>query len=296
MTIKDTYSKLMKGCIDRNIEFDVEGHYQTTIGFCNDYIYINPDGSPVVRYVFRVNGCMKTKKVNGKTYRYHCDRLPVYGRITTNQKFKDFIYKYLLFLKCDGIESKVLMMLYLLKCLKDKFEFYKRDNTGNKWETYDPDYSDMKLMIDGLLGSVMNKEIDDTIRDEFKVETSCVIRPGLKFKGERMRLIKKGQKTANERKIEAVYDETKTDKENAEAAGVGFNTFRRWKAANVESLEDKLKRLYDPNKTNKENAEMVGCSVRKIQDYKKSYKEVDVEVPVIIEENIDEWLDKVIDF
>lgn len=169
MTIQDAYWKLYRNCLANGLDVEPGGHYGTRIDFGGQPSYVSPDGSDVVRYMFNITGCVKTRLIrkNGKVIkaiRYHNDRLPVYGTIVKRKNLRGFLYKFLLFLRCDGIENPDLMRLYLLHCLAFHFEFWRKRTVrpeadgktvagDSKWELYQPDYSCVEKMIDGLIKS-----------------------------------------------------------------------------------------------------------------------------------------------
>jgi len=318
MRIEEKYIEQLKECLVKGLKCDRGGHYQTTIDFAGKTVYVSPDGEDIVRYRFNLNGCMKTKYVweNGvrKELLYHKERLPVYGRITNKKNMKALLYKYLLFLRCDGVEDRDLMMLYLLKCIADKFEFWRRHMIRRevdgkivleykKWELYYPDYEDMEKMIVALIRSALKKTIDETTREQFAVRTRCVVNPeeGGKYSGirkktrkELLRDAKRGLRPATDNRIRTHYDPTLSDKENAERANVCLSRFKEWKSDHrdeVETLKDRIQRMYDPALSLRKNADVIGCSVNSVRNYADKLKETQaVEV-----KSEDDWIDNILE-
>ena len=319
MTLLEAYRKQMDLCWDKGIEYENDGHYQTRIDFKGERVYVSPDGTDVVRNVFEITGCVKSRKIikNGKvvkTVHFHKDRLPVYGRITNKKRLRGFLFKYLLFLRCDEIEQPELMKLYLLHLLRNKFEFWRKKKTYQKageqiveeykdWEMYQPEYEDIAKMIDGLIVSAKNNPLDDETRKQFIVRSRDVVNPIVycedgtfrdKRNNEKHRDAHHGQKIATDNKIRANYDPALTDKENAQKIGVCISRLREWKAENresLESLEEKIARLYDRNLSYRENADIIGCSVNSIRKYADTTKDDVVEAGV---ESEDQWLDDIL--
>lgn len=302
MRLEDAYRIQKTVCYKRGIQCDLYGHYKTRIDFKGESVYVSPDGSDVVRYKFDITGCLKTRtiKKDGKVVKvlhFHKDKLPVYGTITRQKKLRGFLYKYILFLRCDGIEDKDLIKLYVLYCLADKFEFWRKDRVKYKdWELYSPDYQDVEVMIDALICSAMKKKIDDQTREQFIVRSCCVVNPeardergGIwnKRNCEKHWDAKRGQRKATDNRIKSLYDPTLKDKENAEKIGICLRRFQEWKADNVESPQDRIKRLYDPGKSVSENAAICGVSESSIHRYKR--------ILPVKEETEDSWIEDYLD-
>lgn len=284
MTIEEEYIKQIRICQEKGLKYE-PGHYKTNIDFKGKEVYVSPDGGDVIRYVFNVTGCLKTRVIRkdrkvAKVLHFHKEKLPVYGTITRSKVLKRFLYKYLLFLRCDGIEDKDLLKLYVLHCLSHKFEFWRKDQIMfEHWECYEPDYTDVEKMIEGLLQSAVKKQIDDETRKQFQVRTCCVVNPivkdkygGIRDKTKREKCCdaKKGQRIATDKKIEALYDPSLKDEENAIKAGVCLRRFREWKENNRDSWEsigEKIRRMYDRSKPKKENAAIIGCSLNTLKKY-----------------------------
>lgn len=281
MTLKEAYLCQYRYCVNNNISVDCGGHYGTHIEFQDAPYFVMPDGSDVVRYRFDVRGCarMVYKKDGGK-FLIHKEKLPVYGRICS-RRMKRFLYKYLLFLRCDGIEDAEAMRFYLLCLLKDKCVFYGRvKGKGFFWKEYMPEYKHIKKMLDFLIEAARKKDITDEIRKEFSIVTRCVVNPVVKDRfGARSRksreqmLIdaRKGAGEATRRKIESVYESGMTRKEIARKAGVSEKDVKRWKEQNKdkqESKQERIKRMYDPHKSERENAKIIGVSINTLRKYK----------------------------
>ena len=320
MTLKEAYIAQWVICQSKGLHCHTGGHYETSICFQGQPFYVSPDGKNVIRYRFRITGCEKTRfiKKNGiviKKIHFHKDRLPVYGTITRQKKLKGFLYKYLLFLRCDGIEDKDLLKLYLLHCLTYKFEFWRKRKTiaqrldgetvveYRDWEKYKPAFEDVGKMIEGIIESAMKKQIDDGTREQFIVRSCCVVNPvgrdkyGAfwdKHKREKCSDAKKGQRQATDNKITAMYDPQLKDKENADRIGVSLRRIQEWKSDNRERLEsigDKIKRMYDPSLSLRKNALKIGCSINTL----KKYREEPVERPAEPEETLESWIDGVLE-
>jgi len=308
MTLADAYKDQYKLCLKKGIRAE-SGHYQTHIDFKGKRVYVSPDGADVVRYKFDIRGCIKKRKItmrNGeiKIIKYHKDRLPVYGTITRQKRFKKFIYKYLLFLRCDGIENRDLMKLYLLHCLRYKFEFWRKDRVKyEKWELYDPKYQYIEKMINGLINSAMKKEIDDKTREQFIVRHCCVVNPEVmdKYGGirnktnrEKRKDVKTGERIATDNRIKALYDPELKDVDNAKRINISLRRLQEWKADNkdsLESLEQKITRLYDSSLSIRKNAEIIGCSVNSIRKYKNELNDMTVDN----NETDDAWVDSILE-
>lgn len=300
--MKDAYITQLIICQEKGIPCESGGHYQTKIDFGGKEFYVSPDGSDVVRYEFNITGCLKTRKIkdkNGKVrvIHFHKDRLPVYGTITRQKRFRQFIYKYLLFLRCDGIENVELLRLYLLHCIAYHFEFWRKGITQKNglngqviteyldWVRYEPDYEDIEKMIDGLLTSALKKEIDEQTREQFVVRTRCVVRRQTidqyggvrkKSRGEKVRDERKGIRMATDNRIWTLYDPELKDQENADKIGMSISRFKEWKADNrdrLESKEDKVRRLYDPALSPGKNASVIGCSVNTVKKYLNKWEQ-----------------------
>ena len=323
MTLNDAYVIQMKTCLDQGLKYEAE-HYETRIDFAGKDIYVSPDGEDVIRYKFKVTGCVKTRKIKKKdgttkVLHFHKDRLPVYGKICNKSSLKGFLYKYILFLRCDGIEEKELIRLYVLHCLKTKFEFWRkqmiRECVGEQivvkyedWEPYEPDYADVKEMIEGLICSAMKAIIDEKTREQFIVRTRCVVNPTVrdqfggyrdKSKSEKRRDSRRGCRIATDRKIEAVYDPTLTEEELARKVGVSVNRIQEWKAdnrENLETLEDRIRRLDDRSLSLKKNAEIIGCSINSIRKVRAKMKE-EASAESLTEkiETDDDWINDVLE-
>lgn len=323
MTLNDAYVIQMKTCLDQGLEYEA-GHYESRIDFARKDIYVSPDGEDVVRYKFKITGCVKTRKIKKndgttKVLHFHKDRLPVYGKICNKSSLKGFLYKYILFLRCDGIEEKELIRLYVIHCLKTKFEFWRkkmiRECIGEQvvvkyedWELYEPDYADVKKMIEGLICSAMKVVINDTTREQFIVRTRCVVNPMVrdqfggyrdKSKNEKCRDARRGCRFATDKKIEAVYDPTLTEEELARKAGVSVNRIQEWKAdnrENLETLEDRIRRLDDRSLSLKKNAEIIGCSINSIRKVRAKMKEeASAESQTEKIETDDDWINDVLE-
>ena len=315
MTLLDAYRRQLMTCKERGLRFEA-GHYETRLDFGGKDVYVSPDGKDVVRYRISITGCMKSRiiKKDGKTkvLHFHKDRLPVYGKVCNKKSYKGFLYKYLLFLRCDGIENPDLIKLYLLHCMTHKFEYWRKIPTTtindsdqivvvyNDWEMYEPDYSDVAKMMDGLLSSAMKVEIDDQTREQFVVRTRCVVNNEVrdkfggfrdKYKNEKRRDARKGCRVATDNKIWAVYDPRLKEEELAQKAGVSVGRIQEWKADHrdkLESLKDRINRLYDESLSPRKNAEVIGCSVNSVRKYADKLK-----APK--EETEDVWIDRVLE-
>ena len=314
----ETYKTIYKSLLHSGIKVEENGHYQTQLEFDSDF-FVNEDGSDVIRYFFNVNGCVKkrfirykdkkTKEIKTKTLYFKKEKLPVFGTITKNTIFKKFIYKYMLFLKCDGITDKNLMTLYTLKLMKDKMEFWRKkktlslDENNNTiveykgWEIYEPEYKDIEKLLNGLIKSVNNKEIDEKTRNEFRVNTKCVVNPVMvnqfggiikKTKNQKLRDARKGSGKSTENKIKRLYDNSKSVKENAVICGVNEKTIQRYKKKNIESKQDRIKRLYDNSKSVKENAAICGVSESSIKRYKRTLPKIEMKTEI---EDNNNWID-----
>lgn len=315
MTLKEAYIEHRRACLYKGLHCE-SGHYQTEIKFGKDNVYVSPDGEDVIRYVFPVTGCLKTRKIekNGKVVKvlhFHKDRLPVYGTITKRKAVRGFIFKYLLFLRCDGIEDRDLLKLYVLHCLTNKFEFWRRAEiskmegeqiliTYGDWELYEPEYSDIEKMIEGLIDSSIKRDIDNETREQFIIRRRCVVNPDVKdsiggirdkTKWEKNRDVRKGLRIATDNRIRALFDPNLKDKENAQKIGVSVRRLQEWKAENVESLEEKIKRLYDPSLSQNKNAKIIGCSPNSI----KKYIDIPNIIPVEDKNSEEDWIEKVIE-
>lgn len=310
ISINEAYINQYRYCVNNNIYVDTKGHYETHIEFGDAPFYVMSDGSDVIRYEFKVDGCLKKKKFkNGGWVYVKRDLIPVYGKVCNN-RVKKFFYKYLLFLKCDGIEDRESQIFYMLCVLKDKFVFYTRDENdkGIFWKRYDPQYKNVYKMFNYLIDSVMKKEITDDIREEFIIRTRCVVNPMYKGKfGESIKKTKDmilkdgrvgtGQATIN--KIKAVYDAAMTNNEIAEKAGVSVDTVKLYKKKKIglETKEEKIKRMYDPSISEVKNAKNIGVSRNTLRKYIEKLglsgslsKDNKVE-----DEDIDSWIDSVLD-
>ena len=315
MTLLDAYRRQLKTCQVKGLSFEA-GHYQTKVDFGGKDVYVSPDGKDVIRYKFSITGCLKARiiKKEGKTkvLHFHKDRLPVYGTITRRKSLKGFLYKYLLFLRCDGIEDPELIKLYLLHCLTYKFEYWRKvpmttidDNNRivvvyRDWEMYEPDHSDVARMIDGLISSAMKIEIDDQTRERFIVRTRCVVNDEVrdefggfrdKYKSEKHRDARRGCRAATDNKIWAIYDPRLKEEDLARKAGVSIGRVREWKADHkdeLESLKDRINRLYDESLSPRQNAEVIGCSVNSVRKYAEKLK-----APK--EETEDAWIGRVLE-
>lgn len=280
ISINEAYLTQYRYCVNNNIYVDPEGHYQTHIEFGNAPFYVMPDGSDVIRYEFKVDGCLKKKKFKDGGWVYvKSDLLPVYGKVCNN-RVKKFFYKYLLFLRCDGIDNRECLIFYMLCVLKNKFVFYTRvkNDKGISWKKYVPQYKNVCKMFNYLIDAVMKKEITDDIREEFIIRTRCVVNPIYKGKfGERMKKTKNmilkdgrvgaGQATIN--KIKDVYDAAMTNEEIAEKAGVSVDTIKLYKKKKIglETKEEKIKRMYDPSISERKNAKNIGVSRDTLRKY-----------------------------
>ena len=317
MTLLEAYRAQLKTCLTKGLTYE-DGHYETRVNFAGKDFYVSPDGEVVVRYKFNVTGCMKTRiiKKDGKTkvLHFHKDRLPVYGTITKRKALKGFLYKYLLFLRCDGIEDVDLIKLYLLHCLTHKLEFWRKipvttNGEGGQivveykdWELYEPEYADVEKMVDGLIASAMKVVLDDQTREQFVVRTRCVVNPVVrdefgcfrdKTKNEMRRDARRGCRAATDNQIKKHYAPGLTEEQLAQEAGVSVGRVREWKAdhrGELETLKDRINRLYDESLSPKKNAEIIGCSENSVRKYADTKKEVPVE-----EETDDAWIERVLE-
>ncbi len=317
MTLLEAYRGQLRTCLAKGLKYD-DGHYETTVDFGGKDFYVSPDGEDVVRYKFNVTGCMKTRVIKTekktKVLHFHKDRLPVYGTITRHKALKGFLYKYLLFLRCDGIEDVDLIKLYLLHCLTHRLEFWRKTPVTTNglsgqvvveykdWELYEPNYEDIKKMVDGLIGSALKAFIDDKTREQFIVRTRCVVNPTVntefggirdKVKSEKRRDAKKGCRAATDNRILANYDPELTEEQLAQKVGVSVGRIREWKADNrerLETLKDRINRMYDESISPRKNAEKIGCSVNSVRKYADKLKAVPAE-----EETDDAWFDKALE-
>ena len=307
MTIREAYRAQLKKCQDQGIRFDA-GHYETRVDFCGKSVYVSPTGEDVVRYKFNITGCMKTRaiKKDGKVVKvlhYHKDKLPVYGTITRRKRLKGFLYKYLLFLRCDGIDSIELLKLYMLHCLVYKFEYWRKVPVMYEaWERYEPEYADVEKMVEGLIQSALKKELNAETREQFLVRSFCVVNPETrsedggfrkKTNWEKRRDAKRGQRLATDNKIWAHYDQVLTDEELAQRAGVSVRRIQEWKADNrehLESLGQRITRMYDWSLSPRENADIIGCSLNTVKKYMRRMKPAPV-----AEETEDSWIDRALE-
>lgn len=314
ISINEAYITQYRYCVNNNIYVDPKGHYQTHIEFGNAPFYVMPDGSDVIRYEFKVDGCLKKKKFKDGGWVYvKSDLLPVYGKVCNN-RVKKFFYKYLLFLRCDGIDNRECLIFYMLCVLKDKFVFYTRvkNDKGISWKKYVPQYKNVCKMFNYLIDAVMKKEITDDIREEFIIRTRCVVNPIYKGKfGESMKKSKDmilkdgrvgaGQATIN--KIKDVYDAAMTNKEIAEKAGVSVDTIKLYKKKKIglETKEEKIKRMYDPSISERKNAKNIGVSRDTLRKY---IEKLDLNNSIstdkrslfeLKDEEIDNWIDSVLE-
>lgn len=323
MTLNDAYVIQMDTCLALGLKYEAE-HYETKIDFAGKDFYVSPDGEDVIRYRFEITGCVKTRKIkkkdgSTKVLHFHKDKLPVYGKICNKRNLKGFLYKYILFLRCDGIEEKELIRLYVIQCLKAKFEFWRkqriydciRDQIVVKyedWERYEPDYADVRKMIEGLICSAMKVVIDDKTREQFIVRTRCVVNPTVrdkfggyrdKSKNEKRRDARRGCRTATDKKIEAVYDPTLKEDDLARKAGVSVGRIREWKAnyrKNLETLEDRIRRMDNRSLSLEKNAEIIGCSINSIRKVRAKMKEeADAEIRKAKEKTEDDWIDDMLE-
>lgn len=313
ISINEAYTNQYRYCVNNNIYVDKNGHYETHIEFGDAPFYVMPDGSDVIRYEFKVDGCLKKRKFKDGGWVYvKSDLIPVYGKVCNN-RVKKFFYKYLLFLRCDGIDNRESQIFYMLCVLNDKFVFYTRDKnkTDISWKRYVPQYKNVSKMFNYLIDSVMKKEITDDIREGFIIRTRCVVNPIYKGKfGESIKKSKDmilkdgrvgaGQATIN--KIKAVYDAAMTNDEIAKKAGVSVDTVKLYKKKiGLESKEEKIKRMYDSSISEVKNAKNIGVSRNTLRKYIEKLglsgslskdKSVSFEVE---DEDIDSWIDLVLD-
>lgn len=342
MKLGEKYKELLIKCRDSGLRYDKEGHYSTTIDFKGQDFYVNEDGSPVIRYAFDVNGCKQEMTISAKKYNwlksegklkdtiwkdkkvhlelidgkemmvhtFHKDKLSGYGKLVKNIQFNKLICKYLLFLRSDGIDNPLLMKLYVLKFMIDKFEYRKSVYTGKVnvktgkkiyvCEEYEPDIDKIEPAIDGFIKSVLKKEITDDTRKQFEVSTCCVVNDmgrtefgGVykKVKCQKQSDARKGRKAATDNRIRSLYDPSLTMQENADRIGVSLNTLKKWKKENKgESLKDRINRLYDWNKSLRENEKLLGCDHKTIMKYLEK-----PEIPVDDRSEEDRWLDEMLD-
>lgn len=307
MTIREAYRAQLKKCQAHGIRFDA-GHYETKVDFGGKSVYVSLTGEDVVRYKFSITGCMKTRviKKDGKVVKvlhYHKDKLPVYGTITKRRRLKTFLYKYLLFLRCDGIENIELLKLYLLHCLVYKLEYWRKETVKYEdWEQYEPEYADVEKMVEGLIQSALKKELDAETREQFLVRSCCVVNPEVrdeygslrnKTNWEKRRDAKKGQRLATDNKIWTHYDQSLTDEELAQSVGVSVRRIQEWKADNrehLESLEHRITRMYDWSLSLKENADIIGCSLNTVKKYMRKMKPA-----LAANETEDSWIDRAVE-
>ena len=307
MTIREAYIAQLKTCQAQGIRYDA-GHYETKVDFGGKSVYVSPSGEDVVRYKFSITGCVKTRviKKNGKVVKrlhFHKDKLPVYGTITKRKRLKGFLYKYLLFLRCDGIENEELLKLYLLHCLVYKVEYWRKEKVKYEdWERYEPEYADVEEMVEGLIQSALKKELDAETREQFLIKSCCVVNSetrtedgGIRNKTnwEKHRDAKRGQRLSTDNKIRTHFDPALTDEELAQRAGVSVRRIQEWKEDNrnsMESLAQKIARMYDWSLSLKENADIIGCSLNTVKKYMGRMKPV-----TAVNETEDSWIDQVLE-
>jgi len=307
MTIREEYIAQLKKCQALGLRYE-DGHYETKLAFGGKSVYVTPTGEDVVRYKFSITGCMKTRVIrkDGKVVKvlhFHKDKLPLYGTITKQKRMKAFLYKYLLFLRFDGIDNIELLKLYLLHCLVYKFEYWRKEQVKfEDWEQYEPEYADVEKMVEGLIQSALKKELDAETREQFLVQSCCVVNPevrdeygGLrnKTKWEKRRDAKRGQRLATDNKIWAHYDQALTDEELAQKAGVSVRRIQEWKADNrehLESLGQRITRMIDWSLSPRKNAEIIGCSLNTVKKYMRKMKPV-----LAANETEDSWIDRVLE-
>lgn len=307
MTIREEYIAQLKKCQALGLNYE-EGHYETKVAFGGKSVYVSPTGEDVVRYKFSITGCMKTRVIrkDGKVVKvlhFHKDKLPLYGTITKQKRVKAFLYKHLLFLRCDGIDNIELLKLYLLHCMVYKLEYWRKVPVKYEdWEQYEPEYADVEKMVEGLIQSALKKELDAETREQFLVQSCCVVNPevrdefgGLrnKTKWEKRRDAKRGQRLATDNKIWVHYDQALTDEELAQKAEVSVRRIQEWKADNrehLESLGQKITRMYDWALSPRENAEIIGCSLNTVKKYMRKMKPV-----LAANETEESWIDRVLE-
>ena len=168
------------------------------------------------------------------------------------------------------------------------------------WDLYEPEYADIKKMLEGLISSAMKAVIDDQTREQFIVRTRCVVSNEVrdefggfrdKYKNEKRRDARRGCRAATDNKIWAIYDPRLKEEELAQKAGVSVGRIQEWKADyrdKLESLKDRINRLYDESLSPKKNAEIIGCSVNSVRKYADK-----LNTPK--EETEDAWINKVLE-
>lgn len=285
MTLKDAYRETYVACAMKGYKIELDGHYRSVFDFGDKDYYVDPDGNPIWNLKFKI-GVMKTGK-NGVYF--HKDKFPVFGRVVNAQSF---LFKYGLFLKADGISEPVLLRCYLMKCLLDKCEFWrKKAPKYEEWEQYEPTFEECRGVIDRVVEYAYKKHITDTIRESFGYQCSGVVNYNRKgSKKARFEVIleagREAKKNRTDKRIREMHNPDLTDKENAFICDVSLRRFQMWKKDNVENLRDRLKRLYDPSKSLNENMTICGCSKPTIILWKKFLEETN---PSKMKD--DEWAD-----
>ena len=268
MTLHDAYINLIKHCQEKGITYRPD-YYRTFIQFGGKDYYVNEDGSPVVRYEFNLNGC--AKQIGHHIF--HKDRIPVTPGMKNN--FIKLLFKYLLFLRCDGVERPELLKLYVVKCMIDKFEFRNKEN--GEWKEIQPEFEQWEKIIDTLISAVLKKEITEEIKQQFRVESCCVVNKvghnqygGVydKTNDRKLHDMKAGQKDATDKMIKTSYDSSLSIKENAEKIGVSVRKLQEWLKENrKETLKDKINREYDWSVSLRENERRMNISHNSIKKY-----------------------------
>lgn len=274
MNIKNAYKAVYLSTATEGHKLEINGHYRSSFDFGDKDYYVDPDGKPLWNLKFKIGMIKKGK--NGKYF--HKDVFPVYGKAVNVQPF---LFKYVLFLKADGIDDPKLLKYYILKCMVDKCEFWRKKEPDYKeWELYEPEYEDVMGMINRVVEYGAKKFITDDIREVFGYRCNSVI--NYNRKGSRktryeviMEAGRESKKNRTDKRIREMHNPELTDIENAYICEVSLRRFKMWKKDNVESLEDRLKRLYDPSKSINENMTICGCSKYKIIQWKRMLEEND---------------------
>lgn len=212
---KDLYSRCMNPDADipdfqKQMVYDYRGGlYETPKVFIDGYAY--NDGS----WKKFKTGCMYKTGYRGMMMCWD------------KKSITDCLYAYMCFLKKMGVDESRVFCYFTVVYMLDKLDFKDGMFPANR---------DNINILSGLICKVMDKDVDDICCD-CDDERQYVISPDLlrcKDRGDKVKIQRKKDKDINWKRIEELYDRSKTDVQNLmefkkKGLDISGSTLTRWK-------------------------------------------------------------------
>lgn len=204
---------------------------------------------------------------------------------------------YACFLRAVGVDDERAMMYYFYDFITYNVSFYSGkiifNNKTGKFEQKEGlkiDAIKTGKMMYGIVRWAIKKDISEINVNKFKDKRKRIA-PENNISNTRLsKSLKQKMLRENDTKelydrIQELYDENKSLKENVVAIGCDKKTLIKWKKQNCESKEQKINRLYNPELTMKENVKIIGYSRNTILKYLNQSNEIVENNDIIVEDN-----------